>query len=356
MARYHRASAAAPIRDAGLVEFAADIGDIREELRETIADFEGSSVDQPLAVRYRDEREFLRLLSALQRTISPLRAERVQCRIAYEPEEEDSGAERDGDDREGWVALSDLYGEIGGTSVPDYILHRNYTIHLQPVVRSDGATIGYEMLARPMPEQAPFRPAELFAAARKIGQHAFLDRAARHSAIRMGASHLRQGMKRFVNFLPSSLHRPDACLQCTFDAIKQSGASPSDYVFEVIESEPLDDPAMSSVFDACRREGILLALDDVGKGFATLDVVERLKPDYVKMDRRWVARCENDAEKQRYIDRLIERVSRFGGIVLAEGVERAEEWHYLKQAGVPLFQGYLFGRAVPVPAAPVLAR
>ncbi|WP_052475985.1 EAL domain-containing protein [Cohnella kolymensis] len=92
-------------------------------------------------------------------------------------------------------------------------------------------------------------------------------------------------------------------------------------------------------------------MDDVGSGYATLDAVSLLQPDYVKMDRQWVDNCDSDANRQRYIDDLLERVSRFNGVVLAEGVQREEEWTYLRKAGVPLFQGYLFGRAAPVPAA-----
>lgn len=361
MSRYHGALSTAPIRDAGLVEFASDDLGVRTALNEAIAEF-AQSENFPLALRYDNQRQLLKLLSKLQCHFKSEDAQGIQCRISYgnNPEhersaenvaEKSSGDQNEDNRNNGWVPLSELFGEVNGRSVSDYILHRLFTTYLQPIVQPNGSIVGYEFLLRPLPEQMPFRPAELFETARKIGQHSFLDREARHSAIRLSASHLQPGMKRFINFLPSSLHRPNSCLRDTFETMKQTGTDPGDYVFEVMESEPLDDPKLMNVFDVYRQEGVRLALDDVGTGFATLDVVDRLQPDYVKMDRRWINHCDEDVGKQRYIDELLERVSRFHGVVLAEGVERQEEWDYLRKAGVPLFQGYLFGRATPVPAA-----
>ncbi|OXS52348.1 hypothetical protein B1A99_34300 [Cohnella sp. CIP 111063] len=355
MSRYHRAFSSAPLRDAGTVEFAAEAPDLRDSLHRAIAELAApeNAQSSALEMNYADQKQLLRLISKLQRQVPAADAGSVRCRIRFAPEHVDPSS-ADEPDEDAWIPLAELFGEIGGVSVPDYILHRHFTVYLQPIVRPDGAVAGYEFLTRPMPEQAPFRPAELYETARKIGQHSFLDRAARQIAIRMGAAHLPPGTKRFVNFLPSSLYRPETCLRCTFDAIKETGTDPGDCVFEVMETEPLDDPRLPAVFDIYRREGVRLALDDVGTDYATLDVVDRLKPDYVKMDRKWVSRCDEDPDKQRYIDRLLERAARFHGVVLAEGIERPEEWAYLKQAGVPLFQGFLFGRATPVPMkAPV---
>ena len=345
----------APLQDSGTVEFASDDGGLRSALEQAIAETAeaDSAGDRPaMRFRYENGNAYLRLMSTLQRRLAEDDARRIGCRIRHEREggEEEPPADS-GDASSAWRPLSELFGKVGGISVPDYILYRHFTLYMQPIVRPSGEAVGYELLTRPMPDQTPFRPSELFEIASRVRQHGFLDRAARQTAIRMGAAHLPPGFKRFVNFLPSSLHRPDDCLKCTFDEIRSTGTDPGDCVFEVVESEPLDDPRLPDIFEVYRREGIRLAIDDVGSGFATLGAVERLQPDYVKMDRRWISRCDEDPAKQKYIDTLLDRVSRFHGVVLAEGVERPEEWTYLKKAGVPLFQGYLFGRAKPVPSA-----
>jgi EAL domain-containing protein (putative c-di-GMP-specific phosphodiesterase class I) len=356
MSCYYNCTSSAPLRDSGFVEFAAENQGARALLHEVIYNTVESE-DLPLCKGYDNQQQLLQLMSKLQKQLSPSDAQAVLCRISYEDKLERSAENGDDEENQGWIPLSELFGEVNGRSVSDYILHRAFTTHLQPVVQPSGNIIGYEFLLRPLPEQMPFRPAELFEKARKIGQHSFLDRAARLSAIRLSAAHLQNGVKRFINFLPSSLQCPNTCLKGTFEMMKETGTDPGDYVFEVMESEPLDDPALLKVFDVYRQQGVLLALDDVGTGFATLDTVERLQPDYVKMDRRWVSGCDDDSGKQRYIGKLLDRVSRFHGVVLAEGVERLEEWDYLKRAGVSLFQGYLFGAASPVPATiPALVR
>jgi EAL domain-containing protein (putative c-di-GMP-specific phosphodiesterase class I) len=349
MSRYYPCQSSLPLRDAGLIEFASDNFDTCKIIRDVIQKITLTEASD-LNLQYNDQDQLLKLFSMLQSQLSAEAAQSTHCRIAYLDENEvteDNGNDED----EGWAPLSSFFGELGGRSIPDYILHRSFTSHLQPIVQPNGNIMGYEFLTRPLPEQMPFRPAQLFEIARQIGQHSFLDRAARQLAIRMSASHLKNGVKRFINFLPSSLYCPNACLKGTFDLIKELGTDPQDYVFEVTESEPLNDPKLNKVFDVYRQEGIRLALDDVGAGFSTLDTVNRLQPEYVKMDRKWVSQCDHDDNKKRYIDELLDRVSRFHGVVLAEGVERQEEWNYLKKSGVSLFQGYLFGKATPVPTS-----
>lgn len=332
-----------PLRNSGYVTFSADNAGARALLRDAIHEVLQEE-DMPLSLHYEDEQQLLRLLSTLQRRLPAAESSRIQCQIAESPDTEAD-----------WRPLPELFAEVGGRGVAEMILHQAFTTHMQPIVQSGGTLEGYEFLLRPLPEMTPFRPAHLFEAARRIGQHSFLDRAARRSAIRLGANHLPPGAKRFINFLPSSLHQPDTCLQGTFDLIRETGTRTQDCVFEVMETERLDDPSLGQVFDLARSQGIRLAMDDVGTGFATLDAVDRLKPDYVKMDRRWVSECDTNKEKQRYIDGLLNRVSKFDGVVLAEGVEREEEWSYLRDAGIPLFQGYLFGRASPVPRGTLIS-
>ncbi len=331
-----------PLRDAGIVEFAADDVDVYPRLHNTIRSCldekdQPSSLDRA-SIRYDNSRKLLQLIIRLQTELLREETEQIRFSMRYE------------DKATPWAPLSRLFETVGGRGVSEYILHHYFTTYMQPIVQPGGQIVGYECLLRPLPEQAPFRPAELFEKALKIGQHTFLDREARHTAIRISAAHLPQGMKRFVNFLPSSLYCADTCLQGTFEAMEETGTDPEDMVFEVAETEPLDHPDMAEIFERYRSKGIRLAVDDVGSGYATIATIEKLQPDYVKLDRKWVSRCDEDREKQRHIEDVLERAARFHGVVLAEGVEREQEWRFLSRIGVPLLQGYLFGKAAPVPA------
>jgi EAL domain-containing protein (putative c-di-GMP-specific phosphodiesterase class I) len=340
----------APIQDTGKIEFTTEDLDTYPRLHDTIRDFaDGSGQESPLdyvAFHYDNYRQLLMLLDRLQKNLLKEETQTIRCRMNFGASS-NAGVNAKSTD---WIPLSSLFETIGGRGVSEYILHRYFTTHMQPIVQPNGQVIGYECLLRPLPELAPFRPAELIEKARRIGQHSFLDREARLSAIRMTSAHLPQGTLRFVNFLPSSLYCTDSCLESTFQAIAESGTDPADLVFEVAETERLDHPDMLKIFDKYREMGIRVAVDDVGSGYATIDMVDKLKPDYVKLDRNWVSRCDQDWEKQRHIEDVLDRTSRFNGVVLAEGVEREKEWDYLRKAGVPLLQGYLFGRAQPIPA------
>ncbi|WEK55143.1 MAG: EAL domain-containing protein [Candidatus Cohnella colombiensis] len=359
-----------PISDFGTVEFATELAELHPLLLESIYEKkQGNDVDnealrnRPLSLQYENQQQLLRLIVKLQQRLHDDEAKQIRCRFSIVDSRNEMGMgeiSRNSDSvdiadvvdsNQTWLPLHELFAEVEGRSVSEYILHNLFTTHLQPIVQPEGMIMGYEFLLRPLPELKPFRPAQLFQSARQIRQHSFLDRAARQLAIRLGSIHLEKGTKRFINFLPSSFHHADLSVEETLDLIRNSGTDPQDYVFEVIETERLDDPALHKVFEAYRKQGAQMALDDVGSGFATLNIVDQLQPDYVKMDRQWVSNCDIDSDKQKYIDDLLERVTRIHGTVLAEGIEREEEWQYLKKAGIPLFQGYLFGRAAPLPVA-----
>ncbi|MBB6731849.1 EAL domain-containing protein [Cohnella zeiphila] len=359
MPRYHQHNRRIPLRDAGLVEFASDDPGACELLEQLTGKSEEGEDGRVWKLEFDRSEPFLRLVNSLHRRLDKAQREAVRCRIVYsDPPEGESGRGQDGPDEDaadGWLPVGFLFVDTEHDRAADLIVNRRFTSYMQPIVQPGGRRIGYEFLLRPLPEQPPFRPAKLFDAAREAGLHSYLDREARHSAIRLAANHTEPGIKKFVNFLPSSLYRPSECLMDTFRFIREYGMDPEDFVFEVVETERMDDLRhWLDIFELYRKEGIRLAMDDVGEKFATVEAMERLRPDYVKLDRQWIAGCHADADKQRHIDEVLDKASRFHGVVLAEGVEDEMDWQYLARSGVPLMQGYLFGIPSPVPLpAPV---
>jgi len=230
------------------------------------------------------------------------------------------------------------------------IQERSFTSHMQPIFGKDGTVFGYELLLRAKPGEKPLQPYRLFEMARSTGLHSFLDRQARISAIETSSVHLPRGIKRFINFLPSSIYNPNYCLSHTFEAIRTFRQDPADFVFEVVETEKVDDVEhLKNVFKVYQNNGIKVALDDVGQGYSREDMLKALRPDYVKIDREIIRFCDRDADKQAAIRSIIAVAESFNGIVLAEGIERAEEWDFCRHNGVTLGQGYLLGRPLPRP-------
>lgn len=256
---------------------------------------------------------------------------------------------------ERWVSLAQMKVRISNYALIDIITGREFCSYMQPIVNAEERIMGFEFLLRPLPGGPGFQPHTLFEVARGSGYHSFLDRAARVSAIE-SSRHLPKGLKRFINFLPSSIYNPKYCLTHTFEAIRRNGLEPEDFVFEVVETEQIRDiDHLSSIFSEYRHHGVKVALDDVGSGFATLEVMGMLRPDYVKIDRDSVSMCDRDAAKQRAIREIVDRAAAFGGQVLAEGIERREEFDFCLSQGIELAQGYFFGRPMPEPPPRFLA-
>jgi EAL domain-containing protein (putative c-di-GMP-specific phosphodiesterase class I) len=259
------------------------------------------------------------------------------------------------EDDEGWQPAIHLFGRIGPYRVCECILHRWFTLYFQPIVQAQGNVFGYELLVRPLPEQPPFRPAELVAVARDSGLHAFLDRELLYKAIRPSNAHLPHRVKRFVNFLPSALYDPAAGLERAFGLIRDGGADPADFVLEIEETERLEtNRHLAEIAARCRKRGVQLALDvpedAIGTGkaaFAALLGV--LRPAYLKLGRRWIAGCHRVTGQQGRVRQALALARRHGCRLLAEGVEDAADLACLREMGVPLLQGYLTGPPSPVP-------
>lgn len=251
----------------------------------------------------------------------------------------------------GWLPLSVWKSRLEHYDLVDIIHKNKFMSHMQPILRADGSGVyGYEFLLRPIENEVNFSPYELFRVAQETGFHSFLDRAARVSAIEAGARYLPQGVKRFVNFLPSSIYNPNYCLTHTLKSIRDLKQDPADFVFEVVETEEIVDVEhLLAIFGVYKQSGSKVALDDVGAGHATLDVLTRLKPDYVKIDRGLVSFSDMYDDRRRQLEQIVEISRSFGAVVLAEGLEREEEFQVCKAAGVSLVQGYMFGKPGPRP-------
>jgi EAL domain-containing protein (putative c-di-GMP-specific phosphodiesterase class I) len=208
---------------------------------------------------------------------------------------------------------------------------------------------GFELLLRPIEGGPHFYPYKLFQFAQKAGLQSLLDSRARVASIRNSSKFLPNGLKRFINFLPSSIYDPNHCLKTTFKAAAETGTNPEDLVFEVVETEEiLDMNHLQSILDVYKEKGMKVALDDLGAGHSTEDVLKRLNPHYVKIDRGTISFCDQDPVKQKKITDIVKTAKDISTLVLAEGIEREEEADWCRTAGIHLAQGYYYGR----PAAP----
>jgi EAL domain-containing protein (putative c-di-GMP-specific phosphodiesterase class I) len=248
-----------------------------------------------------------------------------------------------------WIPFSHFLERIQHTDLLRVIQQQLFTTYSQPIIDLRSNDIyGYEFLLRPVEEGPSFFPYELFQMAQRSGLQALLDGKARIASIQNGAAAVPQGIKRFINFLPSSIYDPKHCLATTFKAAADAGVDPNDLVFEVVETEEIADiDHLKSILTAYQEQGMKVALDDLGAGHSTIEVLKELCPDYVKIDRKIVSFCDEDEDKQQMIQQIVQTAKVIGAMVLAEGIERKEEAEFVSRCGVQLAQGYYFGKPAP---------
>lgn len=177
-----------------------------------------------------------------------------------------------------------------------------------------------------------------------------LDQRARQSAIRHGAALKMSDKRLFINFLPNTIYDPAVCLRTTIETAAEYGVPLSRLVFEVVETEHIPDMRrLLRILDYYRAEGIGTAVDDMGAGFATMDYLEALRPDYVKIDRDIVVRAAARTEDRRRLESIIDRAKELGIQVIAEGIETRAQLDVCRQSGADYVQGFLFARPANPP-------
>ena len=124
-------------------------------------------------------------------------------------------------------------------------------------------------------------------------------------------------------------------------------------VLELTEHQDVTDlDPLMDLRDRLRSRGALLAVDDAGSGYSGLQQIAAIKPQLVKLDRAIVNGVDGDEVKLALTELLGEFAGRIDAWLLAEGIEAWSEVEALLRLGVPLGQGWLFGR--PGPAWPRL--
>jgi EAL domain-containing protein (putative c-di-GMP-specific phosphodiesterase class I) len=192
----------------------------------------------------------------------------------------------------------------------------------------------------------------LLEAAQAHGELRALDARARREAIAQGGPRLKAGQSLFINFSPAVVYDPEVCLQTTFAACREAGLDPARLVFEVTESEAFPDlSVLGAVLARYRREGMRVALDDLGAGHTSLLYLEALRPDLVKLDRGLIRGIHDHDPRAALVGALIRYAHDLGVQVVAEGIETERELRQCVRLGADAGQGYLLGRPEPEPDA-----
>lgn len=192
-------------------------------------------------------------------------------------------------------------------------------------------------------------PEILFGYARRKNATATVDRAC-VEAILLEARHFPESTVLGLNIHASTLAQDPEFLNFLGDTARLYDIAPARLVIEIVEhAPPWDVAGFRNGLDGLRAIGARIALDDVGLGHSNYMMILECRPDYLKVDRYFVAGSHADFHRRAVLASVAELARPFGARVVAEGLEDHKDLETIRSLGIALAQGFLFGPALPAP-------
>jgi len=233
------------------------------------------------------------------------------------------------------------------------IPNRQLQLHYQVQVDGDNRALGVEALVRWVhPERGLVLPGKFIPVAEEstlildIG-HWVLETACQQLEA-WSRNELTRDLILAVNVSGQQFRSPD------FDGgiaamIRAHRIDPSRLKLELTESVVLSDvDDVIKKMHALKAIGVRLSLDDFGTGYSSLSYLKQLPLDQIKIDRSFVRDVTSDPNDAMMVQTIIGLAKNFRLHVIAEGVETKEQCQFLKLNGCMAYQGYLFGKPMPI--------
>jgi EAL domain-containing protein (putative c-di-GMP-specific phosphodiesterase class I) len=163
-----------------------------------------------------------------------------------------------------------------------------------------------------------------------------------HEATSRALPHLERGQRLFLNLHPADYQEYS-------DLERRSnpfyGLDPSHFVFEVTERYYVEDRyGLSTLLHYYKSLGFQVAIDDLGSGYSSLNMLTTLEPDYIKLDMSLIRDIDKSDRRRKLVKSLLYFCNQIGCACIAEGVETREEFRVLEDLGCRLIQGFLLAR------------
>ena len=151
-----------------------------------------------------------------------------------------------------------------------------------------------------------------------------------------------------INISPRQFHQSDF-VDTVLIAIAAAGIAPGSLKLELTESLILDNASKTiEKMHRLKQAGVEFALDDFGTGYSSLAYLSRLPLSQLKIDQSFVRNIGIKESDNIIVQTIIGMAHGLGMQVIAEGVESEAQYAFLEALECPLFQGYLFGKPLPL--------
>jgi len=228
-------------------------------------------------------------------------------------------------------------------------------LHYQPQVDGEGNLLGAEALVRwCSSEFGPIGPMEFLPIAEatdlihQLGEWVLME------ACRQWQDWARAGLAPgclAVNLSNRQFQDPRQTVpQMVAAVLRRTDLAVGCLELEITESCLMPELGTREQILALEALGVKLAIDDFGTGYSSLSTMHSLPINKLKIDRSFVREVDSNTISQSIVRATLAMAAGLGVSTLAEGVERPEEFQFLRNCGCSAFQGYLFARPLPAMA------
>jgi len=239
------------------------------------------------------------------------------------------------------------------TSLRKALPRNEFVLFYQVQVDSNSVPVGAEVLLRwEHPERGRVSPDVFIPIAEDTGLIVPLGRWVLEMACdqlkKWQADSRTKGLELAVNVSGRQFRQADF-VQLIQEVIEKSGINPALLKLEMTESTVLENVGDTiQKMHELKKLGVRFSMDDFGTGYSSLAYLTRLPLDQLKIDQSFVQNIFKKSTDAAIIKTIIGMSTSLGFEVIAEGVETVAQRDFLLHAGCKIYQGYLFGRPVPV--------
>lgn len=227
----------------------------------------------------------------------------------------------------------------------EIIAEHKLSAHFQPIVDFRTRLIyGYEALIRGPSDSPLHSPIDLFDTAARYDRLIDLEVACLQVAVERFLR-LNLEVNVFLNVSAACLLARDMERTAWRALAGFTGIKKQRVVLELTEKHIIEDfGVVRDVVGRCRELGYHVAMDDLGSGHSGLRAWLELRPDFIKVDRHFIAGIHEDAVKRQFVYSIQGLAADMDCSVIAEGIETLDELEIVRILGIPFGQGFYFGR------------
>jgi|GEM_PF-2249795 len=226
-----------------------------------------------------------------------------------------------------------------------------FLVHYQPIIDlKTGTMVGVEALLRwKSPDDGMVSPGIFIPIAEETGLIVPIGDWVLEEVCRQLHQWQKKGLKLYVavNLSTRQLWR-DKMVDKISDAIARHHISPKDIELEITESATMKGPnSIESIMSQMRERGLNISIDDFGTGYSSLERLKHMPVRTLKIDRSFVDGVPGSPRDANIVTTVVQLARNFQMNSLAEGIETAAQWRFLRELGCLYGQGFYFSRAVP---------